>query len=101
MKGYVDEAMSVASSELASVLKNWADKMEESEGTRERADAVVAALEKEKEGKFELERIYDLKQNLIKRSTWIFGGDGWAYDIGFGGLDHVLALDENVNVFVF
>lgn len=101
LKGYVDEAMSVASSELASVLKNWADKMEESEGTRERADAVVAALEKEKEGKFELERIYDLKQNLIKRSTWIFGGDGWAYDIGFGGLDHVLALDENVNVFVF
>jgi len=61
----------------------------------------VAALEKEKAGVSELERVYDLKQNLIKRSHWLFGGDGWAYDIGYGGLDHVLALDEDVNVFVF
>ena len=38
---------------------------------------------------------------LAKKSVWIFGGDGWAYDIGFGGLDHVLASGENVNVMVF
>lgn len=44
--------------------------------------------------------IVSLKQYLIKKSMWIFGGDGWAYDIGFGGLDHVLASGENVNVLV-
>ena len=46
-------------------------------------------------------RSLEKKQFLIKRSHWIFGGDGWAYDIGYGGLDHVLASGENVNVMVF
>lgn len=41
-----------------------------------------------------------LKQYLVKKSQWIFGGDGWAYDIGYGGLDHVLATNEDVNVVV-
>ena len=41
------------------------------------------------------------KEYLNKKSVWIFGGDGWAYDIGYGGLDHVLASGEDVNVFVF
>ena len=47
------------------------------------------------------QRIMANKDFLNKKSCWIFGGDGWAYDIGFGGLDHVLAQDEDVNVFVF
>ena len=101
LKGYVDDAKAVASPELAALLQDWEDNMEVADGTRERSDAVIAALEKEKAGKYELERVYSMKQYLIKRSTWIFGGDGWAYDIGFGGLDHVLAQDENVNVFIF
>ena len=46
-------------------------------------------------------QILELKDYLSKKSVWIFGGDGWAYDIGFGGLDHVLASGEDVNVFVF
>ncbi len=41
------------------------------------------------------------KEYLVKRSQWIFGGDGWAYDIGYGGVDHVLASGEDVNIFVF
>jgi pyruvate-ferredoxin/flavodoxin oxidoreductase len=41
-----------------------------------------------------------LKQYLIKKSVWVFGGDGWAYDIGYGGLDHVLASGQDVNVLV-
>ncbi len=45
-------------------------------------------------------RLYRLAENLQKRSMWIVGGDGWAYDIGFGGLDHVLSTGENVNIFV-
>ena len=47
-----------------------------------------------------LQKIYDLKQYMLKKSIWIIGGDGWAYDIGFGGLDHVLASGVNVNVLV-
>lgn len=101
LKGYVDDAMDVASPELKAVLQDWSDKMMVSEGTRERADQVVAALEKEKAGVFELERVYNMKQYLVKRSHWLFGGDGWAYDIGYGGLGHVLSLNEDVNVFIF
>jgi len=47
------------------------------------------------------EELLEKKEYLAKKSVWIFGGDGWAYDIGFGGLDHVLASGEDVNVFVF
>ena len=44
--------------------------------------------------------IYESRDLFIKKSIWIIGGDGWAYDIGYGGLDHVLAMDEDVNVLV-
>ncbi|MCQ5343817.1 hypothetical protein NE675_12440, partial [Megasphaera massiliensis] len=44
---------------------------------------------------------YDMKQFLVKRSKWIFGCDGWAYDIAYGGLDHVLAQGEDINGLVF
>lgn len=44
--------------------------------------------------------LFDLADSFLKKSVWIIGGDGWAYDIGFGGLDHVLASDHNVNVLV-
>ena len=64
--------------------------------------ALVAALEKAAEaGCTMAPTILAEKQYLSKKSVWIFGGDGWAYDIGFGGLDHVLASGEDVNVFVF
>ena len=48
-----------------------------------------------------LKNILNDKEFFVKRSQWIFGGDGWAYDIGYGGVDHVLASGENVNVLVF
>lgn len=61
-------------------------------------DDVVAALEKTQvEG---LKKLLDMKADLVTKSQWIIGGDGWAYDIGYGGLDHVLANDQNVNVLV-
>ena len=62
-------------------------------------DKLVAALEAC--GCDESKEILDQKEFLSKKSQWIFGGDGWAYDIGYGGLDHVLASGEDVNVFVF
>lgn len=48
-----------------------------------------------------LKELIDLKDYMVKKSVWIFGGDGWSYDIGFGGLDHVLASGEDINVLVF
>lgn len=89
------------SSALKEALQAWIEGYEQSAGTRERAEAVIAGLEKEKGGDALLNRIYENKDYLVKRSQWIFGGDGWAYDIGFGGLDHVLASGEDVNVLVF
>ncbi len=81
------------------VLKDWLDNFDVSEGTRTRAEALEAALV---DCDSEVAKtILSDKEFFVKRSQWIFGGDGWAYDIGYGGLDHVLASGENVNVFVF
>ena len=65
------------------------------------AEKLEALLQAEKSGNDKLEAIYNDKQFFVKRSQWIFGGDGWAYDIGYGGLDHVLASGDDVNVLVF
>ena len=89
------------SNELRSALTEWLNGKDTSEGTRERADQVIAALEGEAEKDALLQAIEQNKDFLVKRSQWLFGGDGWAYDIGFGGLDHVLASGEDVNVLVF
>ncbi|MEY8763081.1 MULTISPECIES: pyruvate:ferredoxin (flavodoxin) oxidoreductase [Clostridium] len=88
------------SGELKAALKDWIENMYEGEGTRERADKITALLEKEKGNDPVLNKIYDNRDFLIKRSHWVVGGDGWAYDIGYGGLDHVLASGEDINVLV-
>ena len=87
--------------DLKAALTDWLEHVNDSDGTRERADALTAALEKYKDDCDKCAALYDEKQFFVKRSHWIFGGDGWAYDIGYGGLDHVLASGENVNVMVF
>ncbi|WP_455655154.1 pyruvate:ferredoxin (flavodoxin) oxidoreductase, partial [Phascolarctobacterium sp.] len=87
--------------DLKAAMQDWLDNMEVSEGTRERAEALTAVLEKYQGQCDECAALYKEKQFFVKRSHWIFGGDGWAYDIGYGGLDHVLASGENVNVMVF
>ena len=60
----------------------------------------VEALLGDMEGDSLLETIYDMSDLLVKKSVWAFGGDGWAYDIGFGGVDHVLASGEDINILV-
>ncbi|WP_072893789.1 pyruvate:ferredoxin (flavodoxin) oxidoreductase [Clostridium fallax] len=87
------------SEETKVALNDWLENMNNGEGTRDRADKLVAALEKEN-NELAKEILKD-KDYLVKRSQWIFGGDGWAYDIGYGGVDHVLASGEDVNIFVF
>ncbi|MCI6276933.1 MAG: pyruvate:ferredoxin (flavodoxin) oxidoreductase [Clostridium sp.] len=85
--------------EAKEALQDWLDNIDIGEGTRERARRVEKSLEKVDNPI--AKAILKDKEFLIKRSQWIFGGDGWAYDIGYGGLDHVLASGENVNVLVF
>ena len=86
------------SAELKAMFQEWIDNRECGIKTAELADKIVA--ECEKCGCDYCKQIVDLKDHLVKKSQWIFGGDGWAYDIGFGGLDHVLASGEDVNVLV-
>ncbi|MDB1933849.1 MULTISPECIES: pyruvate:ferredoxin (flavodoxin) oxidoreductase [Clostridium] len=81
------------------VLKDWLDHKDSGEGTRQRAENLTRVLE-EDNSEIAKEILKD-KEFFVHRSQWIFGGDGWAYDIGYGGLDHVLASGENVNVLVF
>ncbi|MDD6771533.1 pyruvate:ferredoxin (flavodoxin) oxidoreductase [Inconstantimicrobium porci] len=81
------------------VLRDYLENIDNGEGTRLRADRVIEVLENENSE--EAKAILKDKDYLVKRSQWIFGGDGWAYDIGYGGLDHVLSSGEDVNVLVF
>ncbi len=86
--------------ELEEAMNQWLDGFEKSEGTRERADKLAKLLEQYRDIP-ELAEIYERRDYFVKQSNWIFGGDGWAYDIGYGGLDHVLASGEDINVIVF
>lgn len=87
---------------LNETINNWLVNKDNSETTIETSLELTEALEKYQGECQELvNEILSNKDYFTKRSTWIFGGDGWAYDIGYGGLDHVLATGENVNVLVF
>ncbi|KHD13927.1 thiamine pyrophosphate-dependent enzyme, partial [Clostridium butyricum] len=81
------------------ILKEWLENKDVLEGSRERAERVISVLEEDNSEFAKI--ILNDRDFLVKRSQWIFGGDGWAYDIGYGGLDHVLASNENINVLVF
>ena len=95
------KAVETATGELKDALEQWIEFANLGAATRQRSERLVAAIEAEGATTPELKEILEKKQFLIKRSHWIFGGDGWAYDIGFGGVDHVLASGEDVNIFVF
>ena len=83
--------------EVKAAAEAWFDAFDCVEGSAKAGEALAAALEKAGIGADIVER----KDLLGEKTVWIFGGDGWAYDIGYGGLDHVLASGENVNVMVF
>ena len=90
--------------EVKAICNAWLENRDDAEGSRKAAPAVVKMAEECMNCGCECDEIckeiYDLRDLLVKKSQWIFGGDGWAYDIGYGGLDHVLAMDEDVNVLV-
>ena len=86
------------SEDTRALFQEWIDNKEDAEKSKEVSEKLLAKLDNEDHPL--VKDIKDLKDYLIKRSVWIVGGDGWAYDIGYGGLDHVLASGEDVNVLV-
>ncbi len=86
------------SNEIKEAFKLWVEGMNDAEKSKVASEKVLALISNSKHPL--VKEILDLKQYLIKKSVWIFGGDGWAYDIGYGGLDHVLASGNDVNVLV-
>ncbi len=86
--------------DLKNLFRSWLDNREDGEKTKEIAAALKPVLA-QNAGKCPVcAKLHELEQYLVKKSQWIFGGDGWGYDIGYGGLDHVLASGEDVNVLV-
>jgi pyruvate-ferredoxin/flavodoxin oxidoreductase len=85
-------------SELKDALSGWLAGKDDAEASKKSALELKTQLKDETEGI--LADIYDERDMFVKKSHWIFGGDGWAYDIGFGGLDHVLASGEDINILV-
>ncbi|MDR3827886.1 pyruvate:ferredoxin (flavodoxin) oxidoreductase [Enterococcus sp.] len=88
------------SEELQALIDDWDLHREESAGTQQRAAKLIAALEAEVSDTPQLAPILKEKDLFVKPSQWMIGGDGWAYDIGFGGIDHVLASGADVNILV-
>ncbi|MGF2052003.1 pyruvate:ferredoxin (flavodoxin) oxidoreductase [Enterococcus casseliflavus] len=88
------------SEELQALIDDWDLHREESAGTQQRAAKLIAALEAEAATTPQLNKILQEKDLFVKPSQWMIGGDGWAYDIGFGGIDHVLASGADVNIIV-
>ena len=90
--------------ELNGLFNQWLEGKDDAKASKAAAGLIIPKLDKDvanERGNAILKQIKEYKDYLIKKSIWIFGGDGWAYDIGFGGLDHVLASGEDVNVLVF
>ncbi|MCL1918294.1 MAG: pyruvate:ferredoxin (flavodoxin) oxidoreductase [Peptococcaceae bacterium] len=87
--------------DLKSAFQDWLTVKDQGEASRDASAKVLAALEKTGPDTHDLlAKIWAKKDYLVKKSQWIIGGDGWAYDIGYGGLDHVLASGDDVNVLV-
>ena len=90
---------------LREAVVEWLDNMNDGSVSREKSEAVLREIEDLNTNDDIIirlcQRIAEKKDYLVKKSVWALGGDGWAYDIGYGGLDHVLASGENINVLVF
>ncbi|MBC8531437.1 pyruvate:ferredoxin (flavodoxin) oxidoreductase [Gehongia tenuis] len=84
--------------DIREACNNWLNSMDDAEGSKASAE-VLRSITAGRDCPY-CKQIQEMADLLVKKSVWIFGGDGWAYDIGYGGLDHVLASGEDVNVLV-
>ncbi len=85
---------------LRTALNAWLEGFDDDKNARALADNVIDAIEKTGETGELVDYIRDNEEHLVRKSMWMYGGDGWAYDIGYGGLDHVLASGIDVNILV-
>ncbi|MBS3780668.1 MAG: pyruvate:ferredoxin (flavodoxin) oxidoreductase, partial [Desulfovermiculus sp.] len=85
--------------ELKEAMNSWLQHKDEAEGSRKFGDQIKELLVQTPPTPL-LDQIWGLEDMLTKKSVWSFGGDGWAYDIGYGGVDHVLASGEDINILV-
>jgi pyruvate-ferredoxin/flavodoxin oxidoreductase len=111
VRGLVADKVAQALAEPANPAKNlpgdlreamavWLERKDVNSETRERASRLAAALSLHKGSDPLLNEIYDRRDFFVRKAQWIVGGDGWAYDIGYGGLDHVAASGEDINILI-
>ncbi|MEG0132524.1 MAG: pyruvate:ferredoxin (flavodoxin) oxidoreductase [Clostridium sp.] len=97
----IEAAGKTSNDELKAALNEWLENKNDAEGSKVATKKLLPLVEANKDCCESMAALYKHKDFFVKRSQWIFGGDGWAYDIGYGGVDHVLASGEDVNIFVF
>jgi len=96
----MNSVMDIVKPELAAAFKAWIDGKDNADASKAAAKDIVALIKDADMSNPAIKEIADRTDFLVKRSQWVFGGDGWAYDIGYGGLDHVIASGEDINIFV-
>ncbi|MFW6264990.1 MAG: thiamine pyrophosphate-dependent enzyme, partial [Bacillota bacterium] len=103
LKGLMEEGLeSDLDQDCKNAFEEWISTMKNGEQSKMASEKLISLIQQDKyKGNKIIEDIIKNKDFLIKKSQWIIGGDGWAYDIGYGGLDHVLASGEDVNVLVY
>lgn len=94
------EAMKIADPDLSLLLQDWLDNIDEGQGSRARSTKLIELLKENLTIHPVFQELYAKRDLFVKPSQWIIGGDGWAYDIGYGGLDHVIASGADVNILV-
>ncbi len=96
----MNSVMDEVKPELADAFKAWIEGKDNADASKAAAKDIIALIKDADMSNPAIKEIADRTDFLIKRSQWVFGGDGWAYDIGYGGLDHVIASGEDINIFV-
>ncbi len=98
LKDLVGQAIEANTGDVKATLECWLSNCEDADQSKICSDKLRSVIAGSDDALLSEIATYD--DMFVKKSVWIFGGDGWAYDIGYGGLDHVLAMNENVNVLV-
>ena len=96
----MNSVMDEVKPELAAAFKAWIEGRDNADASKAAAKEIAALIKDADMTNPAIKEIADRTDFLVKRSQWVFGGDGWAYDIGYGGLDHVIASGEDINIFV-
>ena len=102
VKSWVEE-LKLLEHSLIDVIERWEEAYDDTDSSQEVSDELLAKLKTVTfDGRSEVLRrlLIENKDHLARKTVWMYGGDGWAYDIGFGGLDHVIASGEDVNIFI-